>query len=683
MLFKRLPIVLIVITSLVFGSARADDKDERYLEVLREGVVYAQTQKWELAAMYWSDVTTDFEEKDKHSTSEIGLLYILQVISFEKANDARAYAAWTDAIGLFLEGGTSWDLYKQSLAEDIEQLDFQISSSFSSDGVQVNGTTQKALILQSLDNLLQLTRYDGPKPGLLKRVVEEVSEVTVARNYFPRSSVALAQGGGADDARSRIALDDFDLESTDEATTISRGIIAEPPLTSPDEASEKLASNIAAEGDGLAMENPPIASPSISVVETTLASLDRDEFSSRRDSPIISRRIADTGTSLTPEEKEMAKTAWRYFSSNRQANTGFFNSVHNYPYTTMWDLGSSIAALHCAHALAVIDDKTFNEYLTVFLNTLADIPLYDDVLPNREYDTRSGLMTNLRNKVDDKGSGYSALDLGRLLTWMAVIKEEHAQHGETIDDIVGRWDLSRILEGDEFHRELLISGKLDRKQEGRFGYEQYAALAFRYWGYDVANAFDIAEVEFIEVEDIQIMRDTRDPDFLNLEPFLMVMLEFSSFPSDISQQLDGLLGAHKLRDERSGELALFSEDSIDREPWFLYNIISAEEGDWICKDSRGRVAEGCQVVSTKAAFAASVLFDMEFLDRTLESVTDKFDQRFGFYAGIYEDGSVNKALTSNTNALILESLASKVRGTAFIDPAYDEQLQLSRSRLAN
>ena len=349
----------------------------------------------------------------------------------------------------------------------------------------------------------------------------------------------------------------------------------------------------------------------------------------------------------------------------------------------MWDLGSSLAALYSAHQLSIVDDVTFEEYLSLLLSTLKDMPLYDGELPNREYDTRTGLMTNLKNVIDDKGSGFSALDIGRTLTWLAIIRETHDQFSPMVEEVVEGWRLTRATGNGELFRELLISSGADRKQEGRFGYEQYAALAFLYWGVELPNAFASDELAETLVEGISVYIDTRNPDFMNLEPFLMTLMEYSLYPDVINTQLDAMIAAHIRRAEAISDIILFTEDSIDREPWFLYNVIADKEGHWRCKTSRNTLADYCQTLSAKAAFAANAIFDLDYLQSAQSAVEGNFSPRYGYYAGVYQDGAVNKALTANTNALILQSVLFKKRGTAFLDTDYDAQQARSRSRLAN
>ena len=583
----------------------------------------------------------------------------------------------------------------------------RLSTGVSADGVNGGFDNNFGILLSTLDQFTKFSDYEGPAPGFVVEPVEVEPNINVARNYFPKPS--LLQGASEDGlGRSRNALDGGELKLNEEYSAFERGIYADTSDARSveddtveqgsigDEDSEELLT--LPRPTELAVIPAPQKQPTIGVDEVELLSLVEPETVSVIDTPTFfpRARIAPTEPEnslrrkykatleLTAEELELARHAWRYLENNRQTNTGFFNSVDKYPFTTMWDMGSSLAALYSANAIGILSEQKFNEYLTRLLHSMEQMPLYDGEVPNREYDTRSALMTNLRNQPSDKGSGYSTIDIGRTLIWLRVITSEHPEFEEAVIKVTDRWNLKRLSTDGEFYREILGASKVDRKQEGRLGYEQYTGLALSQWGEVVSNAMDLAETEEVTVEGIPILRDVRDPDFYNIEPFLLIGMEFSSVLQELSHLTSALISVHMKRYERTDELAVFAEDSTDVAPWFLYNIISSDDGNWICKNYRGDVVERCQTFSTKAAFAASVLYDTKFTDALYDQARENFDIRLGFYAGIFEDGDHNRAYTGNTNAVILESLPFKMRGgEPFLSSRLREDYELSRSRLAN
>ncbi|MFN4152107.1 MAG: DUF3131 domain-containing protein, partial [Candidatus Sericytochromatia bacterium] len=59
---------------------------------------------------------------------------------------------------------------------------------------------------------------------------------------------------------------------------------------------------------------------------------------------------------LTSQELEWSKTAWKYFETNYNQQTGLVNSVESQTTTNMWFVADYIAALISAHKLGIITD---------------------------------------------------------------------------------------------------------------------------------------------------------------------------------------------------------------------------------------------------------------------------------------------------------------------------------------
>ncbi|PLP03242.1 hypothetical protein CWN13_22685, partial [Klebsiella pneumoniae] len=143
---------------------------------------------------------------------------------------------------------------------------------------------------------------------------------------------------------------------------------------------------------------------------------------------------------LTPREMTIAKNAWQYFVANFQPTTGLVNAVNKYPSTTMWDSASYLAAMTAARELGIIDKAEFDRRMLKFLATLNKLDLFRNELPNKAYNTISGQKVNYQNKPGE--IGYSALDIGRMLIWLKVIKERYPEYSNSIDNVVLGWDFS-------------------------------------------------------------------------------------------------------------------------------------------------------------------------------------------------------------------------------------------------
>ncbi len=174
---------------------------------------------------------------------------------------------------------------------------------------------------------------------------------------------------------------------------------------------------------------------------------------------------------LTAREMQVARNAWSYFVANYQPTTGLVNAVNKYPSTTMWDSGSYLAALTAARELGIIDKAEFDRRFLQFIATLNKLVLFQNQVPNKAYNTITGQKVDYLNKPGE--IGFSAIDIGRMLLWLKIIKERYPEHGNSIDNVVLGWDFTHVV--DECGT--LYGAYLDKQkqpqyvQEGRLGYE--------------------------------------------------------------------------------------------------------------------------------------------------------------------------------------------------------------------
>ncbi|MEM6797518.1 MAG: DUF3131 domain-containing protein, partial [Acidobacteriota bacterium] len=119
--------------------------------------------------------------------------------------------------------------------------------------------------------------------------------------------------------------------------------------------------------------------------------------------------------SLSDQEMEWARIAWRYFENNHNPQTGLVNMMDRYGVTNMWCLGDSIAALVAAEQLGLIDKRQFDARMSGLLDFLNRMGLFAGRLPNRLYDTANGAMIGHDNQPAE--IGWSAVEIGRLLVW--------------------------------------------------------------------------------------------------------------------------------------------------------------------------------------------------------------------------------------------------------------------------
>ena len=367
---------------------------------------------------------------------------------------------------------------------------------------------------------------------------------------------------------------------------------------------------------------------------------------------------------LTEEEKKWALIAWKYFENNFNPETGMVNSVDQYPASTMWDTASYLMALISAHRLEIIDTEAFDARLSLLLRTLANIPLFEGKLPNKSYNTIKAEMVNYQNQKSEKGIGWSAIDIGRLLTPFNVIVWNYPRHTDEVRQILSRWKFQAMIHnGLLFGAAVTDDGKSMLVQEGRIGYEQYAAKSMSLMGMDVSRALNYTDyLSFVEIYGIQVPYDNRDPEkyhahnYVVSEPYILDGIEFGW--DEISREFAfRVYTAQEEKHRHTGILTAVSEDNIDRSPYFVYNTVFTDGKIWNCITEQGKDASEFKTLSTKAAFGWHMLYATSYTTELMKKAAELYDPEKGWYSGFYHAlKTVNKAVTCNTNAIILESL---------------------------
>jgi len=374
---------------------------------------------------------------------------------------------------------------------------------------------------------------------------------------------------------------------------------------------------------------------------------------------------------LTPEELIYAKASWQYFVNNYQEATGFTNSTGGYPSGTLWDMGNYLMALNSARWLNLINQSEFDFRLNKFLTTLNKLKLFEDTLPNKVYNTATGQMTDYGNNPLEKGIGWSALDVGRVLAAFHVIRTCHPQYNDWLKGSVTKWQVARSVKDGELYGAMVLPDKSTLLvQEGRLGYEEYAARGYELWGFQVPKAIALEPFEFVDINGVQIPVDKRDyqttqaNNYVVSESYILDGIEFG-LQSYLKEYTARVLEAQKRRFDSTGQLTAVSEDNIDQAPYFLYNTVYSNGVKWATITDENKPYPQLRSISTKAAFGWRYLYpDNPYAQQVFNAVKDlRSPDGGGFYAGLYEETKQpNKSLTGNTNGLILEILYFKARG---------------------
>lgn len=377
--------------------------------------------------------------------------------------------------------------------------------------------------------------------------------------------------------------------------------------------------------------------------------------------------LANTGTS-SPQDLEHAQIAWQYFVNNTDPDTGLVNSTDNYPSTTMWETGSYFVAVISANRLGLIDEGDATFRIERVLETLLEMRLFDDALPNKAYNVRTGALVNYANEPVERGLGWSALDIARMVAALGHVNANYPELAPETAAVIERWDLSQMVENGQLIGGNIADGEVRRDQEGRVGYEQYAAKAMMLFGFDTYRAYDAQSHLMVrEVEGQPIPVDTRlhrnvTPAFTVSEPYLFDGLEFG-FDARSARFATAIYAAQEARFRNTGILTAVSKSHIDQAPYFLYSSVWGGGADWAVMTFQGDRMDSKRTVTTKVAFAWDALFGTDYTRELVAAIAPLGDRERGWPEGIYEaDGSTNSSVTVNTNAVVLAALAFRAHG---------------------
>ncbi|WP_096608017.1 DUF3131 domain-containing protein [Calothrix sp. NIES-2100] len=366
-----------------------------------------------------------------------------------------------------------------------------------------------------------------------------------------------------------------------------------------------------------------------------------------------------------------AQQAWKYFERNWNPQTGLVNSGDNFPWTTWWDQGSALLGIHAAYQLRLLPKDVFQQRMHTLLNTLEKLPIPQTGLPNKAYSTDTAQMRQLNNKPDPKGlSGWSALDMGRFLLGLYVMRSHYPEYSSRINRIVARWNLAKLIKDGWLNGAIPDSGgKFREVQEGRLGYEQYAAYSLKLWNLHALKALSHPPVQTVQVDGITLLIDQRNlknsgaTNYLTNDPYVLWGLEMG-WPDTVKPQVQNLFQVQAQRFKRTGILTAVNEDSLDRPPYFLYYSVYANGQPWQATSVREKTYPHLRFLSTKAAFSWYALMpDEPYSQRLRNFVQDLTSKNNGYFSGRYENSQlgINNSLDVNTNAVILESLLYQAR----------------------
>lgn len=417
---------------------------------------------------------------------------------------------------------------------------------------------------------------------------------------------------------------------------------------------------------------------SLLVVTSTAAQCQADARTERREGPAsaTSAQPSTTADKLTmvafePPDvsvdeqqrvlRSAATTAWKYVRDNYSEKSGLVRAVNTWAFTTIWDVASALAAYHSARGLGLIGDEEYRRRTDLALKTLETAALYDNTAFNKLYNSNTGVMVGRDERPTSTGYGWSALDMGRFLVWMKIIAEHDAVARPRVERIVSRLDLERLVRDGYLLGATIDPGDGDHKeyQEGRIGYEQYAAHGFSLWGVRPERALEFeTNGEERDVLGHAILDDRRGGANLTSEPFLMMGLELGWVTPRWEEQARNVLAAQRERFTRTGIMTMLSEDAVVVKPaYFYYYVLHRDGKDFAVRAAGGGVSDAYpRWVSTKAAFAWHALFPSDYTWNAVQVVQPAGSSSRGWSAGVFERSKrPTPGYNLNTAAIILEA----------------------------
>ncbi len=373
---------------------------------------------------------------------------------------------------------------------------------------------------------------------------------------------------------------------------------------------------------------------------------------------------------LTPGQKLLARDAWRYLARNTR-ESGLVDSVEGFPSTTLWDQGSALMGMVAAQELAIIDTAELEARAGKLIAAFRRAPLVGDALPNRNYDTRTVLPVDANGQPLPEGTGgWSALDLGRLGVPLSALLWRSPRLAPEVRGLLAHWKLDWAAQDGELSGGDLREGKVIRQQEGRLGYEQYAAQSLALFGLDVSRARALPRhLKIIRTGGQELPDDDRAPAEhggvrtpVLSEPWVLYGLEFG-LDAEVRPLAEAVFRAQEARFRKTQILTAVSEDNLDRAPYFVWSTLFEGGVSFRVYDTAGVEQPSSRTLSTKAALGWAALFEGPYADALEDAAEAARAEGNGLFSGRYEeDGSWNRAMTANTCGIALEALAYRVHG---------------------
>jgi hypothetical protein len=367
---------------------------------------------------------------------------------------------------------------------------------------------------------------------------------------------------------------------------------------------------------------------------------------------------------------EAARTAWAFVEANYVPATGLTMAQNTWQYPTVWDIASGIGAYYSARGLGFITEEEYQRRTLHALQTLQKARLYSNAAYGRNYDARTGQLVGHDQKPSGSGTGYSAIDLGRLLIWLKIVSQDGPELARAAEAVARRIDPAHVVRNGYMHGETLTKeGELLKFQEGRIGYEQYSATGFQLWGMKADRAARAANnARKVTVQGLPMTADKRKLDRITSEPFILHGLEIG-LTGEMEEMAWQTLALQAHRYQKSGTMTIASEDALNVKPYyFYYYCVYCSGKEFVINVHRpGMNLDEPRWISSKAAYAWHALMPSKYTWTAINSVKAAQVPGKGWATGVFEkSGESTGVLSLNTAAIILEAALFQKTGRPFL-----------------